>query len=174
MTTLKNNIKIIDVTDDNISETGVYCIKDKKSAGCRAKVDWFRSNLIVVLFTTVILLVGLALGLKVFQYVRWGILIAVGAVSMIMIGFNAFMYGMMISVVVLIVLGRFLPAEFEWKKGLAVILVAVIAFSFHLFIPIRSAQNPRIDENDVAKDEFTMGFFISIPNAIFLPNFIKI
>jgi GNAT superfamily N-acetyltransferase len=46
MTTLKNNIKIIDVTDDNISETGVYCIKDKKSAGCRAKVDWFRSNLV--------------------------------------------------------------------------------------------------------------------------------
>jgi len=112
------------------------------------------------IFTTVLLLTGLAFGLKVYQYVRWGILIAVGAVSMIMIGFNAFLYGIMIIIVLLVVLGRFLSAEFEWKKGLAILLVAVVAFSFHMFIPIRSAQNPRIDENNVAKEKFTMGFFL--------------
>jgi GNAT superfamily N-acetyltransferase len=44
MTTLKDNFKIIDVTADNISETGIYCIKDKKSAGYRSKVEWFKSN----------------------------------------------------------------------------------------------------------------------------------
>jgi len=45
MSALKDNIKIIDVTEDNISETGVYCIKDKKSAGHKSKVEWFKSNI---------------------------------------------------------------------------------------------------------------------------------
>jgi hypothetical protein len=45
MTTLKGSIRIIDVTDNNISETGIYCIKDKKSAGYKSKVEWYKSNI---------------------------------------------------------------------------------------------------------------------------------
>jgi GNAT superfamily N-acetyltransferase len=35
-------IKLIDITTDNVSELGIYCIKDKKSPGYRAKVEWFK------------------------------------------------------------------------------------------------------------------------------------
>lgn len=35
-------IRIIEVTADNVEEAGVCCIKDKKSPGFRAKVEWFR------------------------------------------------------------------------------------------------------------------------------------
>ena len=45
MTALKDNIRIIDVTADNISETGIFCIKDKKSIGYKSKVEWYKSNL---------------------------------------------------------------------------------------------------------------------------------
>jgi len=45
MTTLLDNVIIIDVTDDNISETGIYCIKNKKSAGYKSKVEWYKSNI---------------------------------------------------------------------------------------------------------------------------------
>jgi hypothetical protein len=45
MINLKDDIRIIDVTDDNVYETGIYCIKDKKSDGYKSKVEWFKSNL---------------------------------------------------------------------------------------------------------------------------------
>jgi hypothetical protein len=41
----KNHINIIDVTTDNVSEAGIYCIKDKKSHGYHAKVEWFKSKI---------------------------------------------------------------------------------------------------------------------------------
>ena len=36
--------KIIDVNADNVSEAGLYCIKNKKAPGYSAKVDWFRQK----------------------------------------------------------------------------------------------------------------------------------
>jgi len=45
MKKLKNDIRIIDVTEDNVSEFGIYCIKDKKSPGYRSKVEWLKSNI---------------------------------------------------------------------------------------------------------------------------------
>jgi GNAT superfamily N-acetyltransferase len=45
MTTFNDNVRIIDVTADNISETGLYCIKDKKTAGYKSKVEWYKSNI---------------------------------------------------------------------------------------------------------------------------------
>jgi len=109
--------------------------------------------------TTVILLGVLAFVLRVYKYIRWGVLIGIGALSMIMIGFYPFLYGLILAAIVMIIMGRVSPKEFEWKKGLVIILVTVIGFSFHLFIPIRSANNPHIDENNVVKEEFTLGFF---------------
>ncbi len=112
------------------------------------------------LFATVILIGILAFVLKVYKYIRWSILICIGALSMIMIGFYPFLYGLILAAIIMVIMSRISPKEFEWKKGLAIILVTVIGFSFHLFIPIRSANNPTIDENNVVKDEFTLGFFI--------------
>lgn len=35
---------IIDVTKDNVADAGVYCIKNKKAPGYRAKLDWFNQQ----------------------------------------------------------------------------------------------------------------------------------
>lgn len=40
-----DNINILDVTVDNVSEVGIYCIKDKRSPGYDAKVDWFKTKI---------------------------------------------------------------------------------------------------------------------------------
>jgi len=40
-----DNIKILDVTADNVSEVGIYCIKNKKSPGYKAKVEWFKKKI---------------------------------------------------------------------------------------------------------------------------------
>lgn len=39
-----NKVKIIEVTPDNVTEAGIYCIKDKKAPGYHAKVAWFRQE----------------------------------------------------------------------------------------------------------------------------------
>ncbi len=36
--------EIFDVNEQNISEIGIFCIKDKKSPGYIAKLDWFKSQ----------------------------------------------------------------------------------------------------------------------------------
>lgn len=38
-----DEIKIIDVGAENVSEAGIYCIKNKKSPGFCSKVEWFKS-----------------------------------------------------------------------------------------------------------------------------------
>jgi GNAT superfamily N-acetyltransferase len=45
MTKKIENLKILEVTAENISDVGVYCIKDKKSTGYRLTVDWFISKI---------------------------------------------------------------------------------------------------------------------------------
>jgi GNAT superfamily N-acetyltransferase len=40
-----DQINILDVTKDNVFEVGIYCIKDKKSPGYHAKVEWFKTKL---------------------------------------------------------------------------------------------------------------------------------
>ena len=37
--------KIIDVTTDNVSEIGIYCIKDKRLPGFHSKVEWFKTKI---------------------------------------------------------------------------------------------------------------------------------
>jgi GNAT superfamily N-acetyltransferase len=38
-------IKIIDVTAENVADSGIFCIKDKKSPGYHSKVAWFTSKI---------------------------------------------------------------------------------------------------------------------------------
>jgi GNAT superfamily N-acetyltransferase len=42
---VEDNINIVDVTVENVSKVGIYCIKDKRSPGFDAKVDWFKSKI---------------------------------------------------------------------------------------------------------------------------------
>ena len=39
------NINILDVSADHVSEVGIYCIKDKKSQGYDAKVEWVKAKI---------------------------------------------------------------------------------------------------------------------------------
>lgn len=39
------DIEIIDVTVENVAESGIYCIKDKKSPGYNSKVEWFKKKI---------------------------------------------------------------------------------------------------------------------------------
>ena len=41
MTHSLDDISIIDVSPDNVEQTGIYCIKDKKAPGYQATLDWF-------------------------------------------------------------------------------------------------------------------------------------
>lgn len=43
MTIQSNEITILEVTPANVSEIGLFCIKDKKSPGYTSKMDWFKS-----------------------------------------------------------------------------------------------------------------------------------
>ncbi len=39
-----SGIKIIDITPSNVDELGTYCVKDKKSAGYKAKALWYKNQ----------------------------------------------------------------------------------------------------------------------------------
>jgi len=40
-----DEVNILDITPDNVEDVGIFCIKDKKSPGYHAKVEWFKSKL---------------------------------------------------------------------------------------------------------------------------------
>ncbi len=44
MTKQHPDITILNVTPDNVEQTGIYCIKDKKSPGYKSKVEWFKAR----------------------------------------------------------------------------------------------------------------------------------
>lgn len=97
------------------------------------------------LFLSVVLTALLAFA--VWRFINILILIAVGSFSMIVLGFYPFIYGVVFGLVAILILSRFLKKE-NWKAAVAIVLLGVIGFSVHLFIPIRSAHNPAIDENN--------------------------
>jgi len=99
-------------------------------------------------FATVLLLLGTVF--VVYKHINWPVLIGIGGFSMIMMGFYQFIYGVIGAFVVLLAFAIW-AKHTDWKTGMAVLLVAVIGFSSHLFIPIRSAQSPRIDENNASR-----------------------
>lgn len=44
MSEMLGTIKIIDLTPENVTQYGFYCVKDKKSAAYKAKTKWFLDN----------------------------------------------------------------------------------------------------------------------------------
>jgi hypothetical protein len=45
MKEIPEGIKILDVTAENVSDTGIFCIKDAKSPGYKSKIEWFKSKI---------------------------------------------------------------------------------------------------------------------------------
>jgi tetratricopeptide (TPR) repeat protein len=101
-------------------------------------------------FVIISLILVLSLALVVWKYVNWLILVALGSISMIMLGFWPFIYGLIFGAVAVIILGAVMGDK-SWKIGLTIVLLAAIGFSVHMFIPIRSSNSPNIDENDPSR-----------------------
>jgi tetratricopeptide (TPR) repeat protein len=83
------------------------------------------------------------------------ILIGVISISLIILGFWQLVWGLVIGTAVIIILG-FYYKDKSWKTALAILLLAAIGFSVHIYIPIRSAQNPNIDENKPSRSLASM------------------
>lgn len=88
------------------------------------------------------------IALMVFQtrYVNWPILVALVCVSTVMVGMELFFYAMPIGICVVLLLGLVFKMP-RWKSAVMIVVVAALGFSVNLFIPIRSAQDPYLDEN---------------------------
>ena len=97
------------------------------------------------LVLTAVLILLFLLGYK--KHINWLNLIAIGGVSLVMIGVKPFFIGMISCAILIIILGIFkiLPG---WRNALMIIMVSFIGYSTHLYIPIRSQQNPRMNENN--------------------------
>ncbi len=95
-------------------------------------------------------LIAIGLAILIWRDINPDILIAVGSVSLIILGFWQFIWGMIIGGIVLALLGAVIR-KIGWKIALSIILMSAIAWSVHVFIPIRSAHQPYINENNPSK-----------------------
>lgn len=92
-------------------------------------------------------LLFLGLIVAIWKQLRLAIVIALGAVALLIVGLKLFFAGIVAAALLLIILGLWFKLR-EWKIALAILFVAVGGFSVHLFIPIRAAHNPAINENN--------------------------
>lgn len=127
-----------------------------------------------------VLLVGLVIAL--YKRINWGIVVAIGAVSSVMVGFGIYLELMAPFTLLykllpgasfswdiftlktlvfwaIIVGGVFMAIEYErkgikikWREGLTIIILGFVGFSVHQYLPIRSQHAPRINENNPSRD----------------------
>ncbi len=90
---------------------------------------------------------GLALVLALYKQINWAVLIAIVAGSMVIVAVKPFFVALTIATVVLVG-GGLMKKVPGWKTAAAILLVSLLGYSIHLFIPIRSAQQPTINENN--------------------------
>ncbi|NOY88961.1 MAG: DUF2723 domain-containing protein, partial [FCB group bacterium] len=96
----------------------------------------------LVLLSIIVIVIG--------KYIRWPILIATVCVSLIILGVMQFLWGLVVGAVAILIAGIFFK-QAGWKNALLIILMAIIGFSDNLFIPIRSACQPDINENNPSR-----------------------
>ncbi|SYZ74649.1 conserved membrane hypothetical protein [Candidatus Zixiibacteriota bacterium] len=97
---------------------------------------------------TVILLAVVAI--MTYKHINWPVLFGIGAMSMIMVGFYQFFYGLIGATILMLVIAYY-ARQSDWKTGLMILLIAAAGFSVYAFVPIRSTQDPRIDENNTKR-----------------------
>lgn len=97
---------------------------------------------------SVLLLAGL--GIMLWRYIRFAIFLPVAAVSLIIIGVYPFLIGMAVAAVVLILLGTVYQLQ-SWRTGILIIVMAALGISVHAYLPIRSSQNPDIDQTKTSE-----------------------
>jgi tetratricopeptide (TPR) repeat protein len=109
-------------------------------------------------FYIVSALVAAVMLILLYRKINWAFVIAIGSVSVIMLSFTQYMivtpvaFGLLI---VLAILSEKRGWNLEWKTALTIVFIAFVGMSVHLFIPIRSTLNPRIDENNPSRSVST-------------------
>ncbi len=101
--------------------------------------------------------------LLLYKKINWAILIAIASLSTIMMSFSLYAKATPIAFAAIILLAYWSEKKklkFQWKAALAVIIIGFIGMSVHAYIPIRSASNPRIDENNPSRDWRTFVNFL--------------
>ncbi|MFQ6007862.1 MAG: DUF2723 domain-containing protein, partial [Candidatus Zixiibacteriota bacterium] len=110
------------------------------------------------LFYLVSALTAVVLLVKMYRKINWAIAIAIASISSIMLEFSTYIIVTPISfglLVILAVLSEKYGWRLQWKTALAIVVIAFVGMSAHLYIPIRSSLNPRIDENNPSRSWFT-------------------
>lgn len=97
----------------------------------------------------------LALLWILWRKINWAIVIAIAASSTLIMDFSTYVKAVPIAMVILVVMALLAKQQgwkLQWKGGMAILIIGLIGMSVHGYIPIRSAHNPRIDENNPSRD----------------------
>jgi len=98
-----------------------------------------------------------------YKKINWAILIAIASLSTIMMSFSLYAKITPIAFAAIILLAYWSEKKnlkFQWKAALTVIFIGFIGMSVHAYIPIRSASNPNIDENNPSRNWQTFVNFL--------------
>ena len=123
-------------------------------------------SLIVVVqfrgYTTFLIITAasiLVLAVFLWRYVQWPMLVAVLGVSMVIIGVREFAWGLLAAFVIVAILGLKFKMP-GWGTSLMVILAAVAGFSINTYMPVRSSQQPIINQTNTSEGLTTTINFI--------------
>ncbi len=91
--------------------------------------------------------------------INWPILLSFAALSPIMIGFMPFLYSVIGWTIVTAIVYSVNHKKL-WRLAMLIMIFGAVGFSVHIFIPIRSADHPIIDENTPSRSFKTFVNFL--------------
>jgi len=110
-------------------------------------------------FLVALAVLGLMTAAGFYRYINWPVLIAVASSSLVILGVKEMVVGMAVAAVAVPVVGIVFKQP-GWRNALLIVLVAILGYSIHVFIPIRSAEQPVINENNPSQSLDATIYFI--------------